>query len=60
LRCPVEVAESILNHVKGGVRGNCDLYKFDAEKREWLRRWNDYLSALLTSDNVLPFDGSIP
>ena len=54
LRCPVDVAEAILNHVKGGVRGNYDLYKFDAEKREWLGRWDDYLSALLTADNVVP------
>jgi integrase len=52
LRCPVEVAEAILNHTKGGVRGNYDLYKFDAEKREWLQRWADHLDMLLTAENV--------
>lgn len=58
LRCPVEVAEAILNHVKGGVRGKYDLYKFDAEKREWLQRWDDYVNALLVAENVLPFGHS--
>lgn len=56
LRCPVDVAEAILNHVKGGVRGNYDLYKFDVEKLEWLQKWDDYLTALLSADNVVAFD----
>lgn len=54
LGCPVEVGEAILNHVKGGVRGNYDLYKYDAEKREWLQRWADHVTSLLTADNLVP------
>ncbi len=44
--CPSEVGEAILNHTKGGVRGNYDLYKFDTEKREWLQKWTDHLDLL--------------
>lgn len=54
LGCPMEVAEAIMNHTKGGVRGNYDLYKFDAEKREWLQTWADYVDALISAENVVP------
>lgn len=55
LGCPMEVGEIILNHVTGGVRGHYDHYKFDKEKREWLNKWAEYVDALLTAENVVPF-----
>lgn len=36
LRCPEEVAEAILGHVKPGVVGVYNLHMYDAEKLEWL------------------------
>ncbi len=57
LGCPMEVAEAILNHTKAGVRGNYDLYKFDAEKREWLQRWADYVESIGNAENVVPLLG---
>ncbi|MGZ5000560.1 MAG: tyrosine-type recombinase/integrase, partial [Methylomonas sp.] len=56
LGCPVDVGETILNHTKGGVRGNYDHYKFDAEKREWLQRWADHIDNLVSAENVVPFE----
>lgn len=54
LGCPVEVAEAILNHLAGGVRGHYDHYRFGPEKREWLQRWADHLDQLVNSQNVVP------
>jgi integrase len=38
LRCPEEVAEAILGHVKPGVVGVYNLHRYDAEKVEWLAK----------------------
>jgi len=52
LGCPFEVAESILHHVIPGVAGRYNLHKYDAEKREWLQIWANYLDELV-GDNVV-------
>ncbi len=38
LRCPFEVAESILHHLIPGVAGLYNQHKYDSEKREWLSK----------------------
>ena len=50
LGCPFEVAESILHHLISGVAGRYNLYKYDAEKREWLQVWADHLDELIVDD----------
>ncbi|CNK53807.1 phage integrase family site specific recombinase [Yersinia pseudotuberculosis] len=47
LQCPNEVAEAVLGHTRGGVEGIYNLYKYDAECRNWLQVWADYLEALI-------------
>jgi len=46
LQCPNEVAEAVLGHTKGGIEGVYNLYQYDAECKEWLQKWGDYLDAL--------------
>ncbi|QSW34636.1 tyrosine-type recombinase/integrase [Leclercia pneumoniae] len=45
LQCPNEVAEAILGHTKGGVEGIYNLYKYDAECKQWLQIWADCLDS---------------
>lgn len=44
--CPEEVAEAILGHVKPGVVGVYNLYKYDAERREWLTKLDAELARI--------------
>lgn len=46
LKCPNEVAEAILGHTKGGIEGIYNLYQYDAECKEWLQIWADYMDGL--------------
>lgn len=51
LGVPVEVTESVLNHISGtraGVAGIYNRYKYDAEKRAALKAWDAKLQALLS------------
>jgi integrase len=45
--CPDEVAEAILGHVKPGVVGVYNLYKYDKEKRHWLALLSQRLEAII-------------
>ena len=49
LGCPTDVGESILGHVRPGVQGIYDLYKYDSERRHWLALWADRLEALVSA-----------
>lgn len=44
--CPHEVGEAILGHVLPGVAGDYNLYRYDAERRFWIKRLSDQLSEL--------------
>lgn len=46
LGCRNEVAEAVLGHSKKGIEGTYDLHNYEAECREWLQRWSDYLETL--------------
>jgi integrase len=46
LQCPNEIAEAVLGHTRGGVEGIYNLYKYDAECKEWLQVWADYLGSV--------------
>lgn len=51
LRVPVEVTESVLNHISGtraGVAGIYNRYKYDDEKRTALDAWDEKLQSLLS------------
>ena len=50
LGVPVEVTESVLNHISGtraGVAGIYNRYKYDAEKRTALDAWDEKLKSLI-------------
>lgn len=52
LRVPVEVTESVLNHISGtraGVAGIYNRYRYDDEKRTALDAWDAKLRALLSA-----------
>ena len=52
LRVPVEVTESVLNHISGtraGVAGIYNRYKYDDEKRTALDAWDTKLRSLLSA-----------
>ncbi|MFL0671011.1 MAG: tyrosine-type recombinase/integrase [Erythrobacter sp.] len=52
LRVPVEVTESVLNHISGtraGVAGIYNRYKYDDEKRTALDAWDTKLQSLLST-----------
>jgi hypothetical protein len=36
LRCPDEVAEAILGHMQGGIKGTYNRHSYDQERRHWL------------------------
>ena len=46
LQCPNEVAEAIWGHTKGGIEGVYNLYQYDAECKEWLQVWANYMDGL--------------
>ncbi|AXF04762.1 tyrosine-type recombinase/integrase [Paraburkholderia hospita] len=46
--CPNEVAEAVLGHVQPGVQGTYNLHKYDAQRRDWLKRLSDHLERLAT------------
>ncbi|KIF80799.1 tyrosine-type recombinase/integrase [Noviherbaspirillum autotrophicum] len=46
LGCPDSVAEAVLGHMQPGVKGVYNRHSYDAERVEWLRRWNDTLNSL--------------
>jgi len=48
LGCPHEIGEALLGHVLPGVGGVYNLHQYDAERREWLRRWSERLDVLLS------------
>ena len=51
LGVPVEVTESVLNHISGtraGVAGIYNRYKYDSEKREALDAWDARLRTLVS------------
>jgi integrase len=54
LKCPSDIAEAILGHTKGGVKGVYDLYTYEAECKEWLQNWCDYLDTLEAVNNLVP------
>ena len=45
--CSDEVGEAILGHVKPGVVGTYNLFKYDAERRHWLTRLSERLESLV-------------
>jgi integrase len=36
MRCPEEVAEAILGHMQGGIKGTYNRHSYDQERRHWL------------------------
>lgn len=44
--CPHEVGEAILGHVLPGVAGDYNLYRYDAERRHWLRLLSERLELI--------------
>ena len=46
LRCPDEVGEAILGHMKPGIVGVYNLHTYDADRVEWLKRLDAHLEAL--------------
>jgi integrase len=52
LRCPKDIGEAILNHMKEEVHGTYDLHEYDEEKKEWLTAWSERLESLLNVENT--------
>lgn len=48
--CPHEIGEAILGHVTPGVAGIYQLYKFDAERFEWLMKLSAELERLAAAN----------
>lgn len=44
--CRSEVAEAILGHSRSGIEGTYDLHGYEAECKEWLQKWADYMDVL--------------
>jgi integrase len=44
--CPRSVQNRISNHVDSSIQTNYDIYDFDKEAREWLKKWADKLDQL--------------
>jgi integrase len=49
LQCPSDIAEAVLGHTVGGVKGHYDLYKYEPEQKKWLQTWADHIDGLVTS-----------
>ena len=47
LKCPNDIAEAILGHVKPGVQATYNLYEYDNERREWLGKLDEKLESLI-------------
>jgi integrase len=52
LGCPRVVQDRILNHVDSSVSAIYDRHRYDAEARDWLQKWADYMDALTTRNVV--------
>ena len=52
LKCPAEIAEAIISHMQSGIRGVYDRHTYDAEKVEWLQKWDCKLSELMPSEQI--------
>lgn len=50
LGCPERVAEEIIGHVKPGVVGIYDLYRYDKERRHWLTQLDAELERIISGD----------
>jgi integrase len=50
LGCPDEVIDEVLNHKKKGIIGVYNKYRYDVEKRFWLRKWSRRLIVLIKED----------
>ncbi len=50
---PSDVVEKALNHTIGGVRGVYNRAEYEAQRREMLQFWADYVEQLLTSGKVI-------
>ena len=46
LECTNVVVEAILGHSRKGIEGTYDLYSYDKQCLEWLKKWGDYLHKL--------------
>jgi integrase len=46
LGCPDHVAEAVLGHMPSGIRGVYDRHSYDAERLEWLSKWDALLNSL--------------
>jgi integrase len=46
LRCPDEVGEAILGHMKPGIVGVYNLHTYDSERVEWLKVLDEHLEVL--------------
>ena len=57
---PPHIAELLINHVKGGVQAVYDKYSYQAEKRDALARWANYVGAVVGghASNVVPLRGA--
>jgi len=53
LGCPRVGQDRVLSHVDSSVSAIYDVHRYNAEAREWLQKWADYLEAL-TAHNVVP------
>jgi integrase len=47
LKCPFEIGEAILGHIKTGVHGLYDLYEYDSERRQWLTVLDKKLESII-------------
>ena len=46
LKCPSDVAETVLGHTLKGVEGIYKQYSYDDECLDWLQAWADYTDTL--------------
>lgn len=49
IKCPNEIGEAILGHVKPGVVGTYNLYEYDSERRDWLTLLDAHLESFITA-----------
>jgi integrase len=50
---PSDVVEKALNHTIGGVRGVYNRAEYEAQRREMLQFWADYIDELRASGQVV-------
>lgn len=50
---PSDVVEKAMNHAIGGVRGVYNRAEYEAQRREMLQFWADYIEQLLTTGRVI-------